>query len=189
MSVESASYLIACRHPGNETGFMISFAKADGLRPLVDIEMSPYAVTRPVVVVQTASPERLSTNTVESRPGYTLWEQQSRKRDVPFKYKRIASAFPGGWAAEVESSRDVSGSVEVLCPGVKKKQLVGPEGRGITSFGLIVNDRPVGTVASDGCERGASVQLHLRAKLLYEILELVGGKPPKSILYSYLSLQ
>jgi hypothetical protein len=126
---------------------------ADALRTLVHIEASSDTVSRPVLVVETGSPEVLSGKNIHVRSTDCAVSRPNDTFEIKRSHQNSSVALllvRGGIPSEVGCSRDISGAVDVLTTGVKQVDFLVVERFSSVFLGFVVDN---GAICSNGRNR------------------------------------
>src|SRR5262249_19685963 len=125
----------------------------DAGRSFVHREIAADAVAGAVVEVESLRPQELPSKGVELGAGRTLGKDRARNCDMALEHAGEAVAHLGSRLADRDGAGNVGGAVLVLAAGVDQKQLARRNDAIALGRDAIMDDRAVGTGASDGWKR------------------------------------
>ena len=126
--------------------------------PLVDVEISAYAVTRAVQIVQSFAPHILACQDVDLRATCTTGELTEFYLDMTFEHEGVdLLLFLRQWS-EGNGTSDIRRAVEILRTTVEQQHAFGLQGDIRLWRSLIVHDGSMSAVSGDGIERDVTIE-------------------------------
>ena len=142
------------------------------MRTFMYIQISSYAMTRAMQIIQTLAPQRLTGEDVNLGSAGSCGKLTEFYLDVSFQHKGIDPFLLLSERTEGDGAGDIRCAIEILCPTVEQQKTFRLQ-RNIDLWRcLIVNDGAVGLIASNRIEGKAAIEGLLGAKRF----ELIGGR-------------
>ena len=120
------------------------------LRPLMDAEHIPHAVTGAVVVVHPLLPQRQPGQNIQILPAQALREPGRSQPQMTLQHHRIGPAFLLRQRPQRDGTGDVRGSLQIVSAGIRQTEAAGLQRHIRLRRRLIVDDGSVGAEGHDG---------------------------------------